>query len=230
MDNLFLRAANASDKLLFRIFEVLPKIGDIQGVGVEYLIGKTITYLQGAISKRREYNICVGPESETATNPKKQKVLNIIMQIILKLIDSFGPENWPVKELEELLNLAKGVQNKALKTNITQIMTIFKDSNSPNVALKLEDKKETTPKKAGATLEEHVTLLQDGIKNLYQNSEEVEWEDKYKQLTDLLAEKNITHFLAGLDICSVFLTKALEFKRKFIEAHLLELLQPILNK
>jgi hypothetical protein len=85
-------------------------------------------------------------------------------------------------------------------------------------------------KKPGGGLEEHVVLLRDGMETLYEKSEDMEWEDKFKAVVELLAEKNIVHFIAGVDICTTYLAKALSFRRKFIETHLIELLAPILKK
>ena len=40
---------------------------------------------------------------------------------MLKLIDSFGPDNWPHKEIEELIVGEADTQNKQFKENIMQV-------------------------------------------------------------------------------------------------------------
>ena len=42
-------------------------------------------------------------------------------QIMLKLIDSFGPDHWPLSEIEALLQTSGDVHNKALRTNVQQV-------------------------------------------------------------------------------------------------------------
>lgn len=66
--------------------------------------------------------LMIGLEPEATQNSKQKQVMNVITQIILKLIDSFGPDNWPAKEMEELLNSGSATHNKALKTNIQQVL------------------------------------------------------------------------------------------------------------
>ena len=117
-------------------------------------------------------------------------------------------------------------------------MTILKDSNNEVAASappatadsKTKSKDDISPAKKVAGVEEHVLALQEAMNNLYEKSEELEWEDKYKQLAEVLAEKNIVNFMGGVDICNVFLSKSLQYNRKLIETHLIELMQPILNK
>eukprot|EP01022_Parablepharisma_sp_SALTPOND_P004324 TRINITY_DN120098_c5_g1_i1.p1 TRINITY_DN120098_c5_g1~~TRINITY_DN120098_c5_g1_i1.p1 ORF type:complete len:1054 (-),score=134.81 TRINITY_DN120098_c5_g1_i1:3472-6633(-) len=114
---------------------------------------------------------------------------------------------------------------------IPQMMTILKDSNNEIMPdPKIRSKEDMSPSKKAAGVEEHILTLQESMNSLYENSEDMEWEDKYKQLLEVLAEKNIMNFMGGVDICSIFLSKALQFNRKLIETHLIELMQPILNK
>ena len=108
-------------------------------------------------------------------------------------------------------------------------MTILKDV--ANEAAGGKEKNEASPaKKPGGGVEEHVLLLQETMCNLCEKSEETDWEEKYKQLVDVLAEKNIMNFMAGVDICDAFLVRALRFHRPFVETHLIELMQPIIKK
>lgn len=67
----------------------------------------------------------IGLEPEAINNPKQKQILNVILQIILKLIDSFGPDGWPIQEIEELLKVASSTNNKALQTNIQQVFYHF---------------------------------------------------------------------------------------------------------
>ena len=48
IDLIFAKAVAATDRLLNRILDTLPKIGDIPGVGIEYLILKTVKNLHTA--------------------------------------------------------------------------------------------------------------------------------------------------------------------------------------
>jgi len=120
------------------------------------------------------------------------------------------------------------------------MLTILKDSaNEPAPAQHLKDEKskeskeenkEVSPSKIAAGVEEHVTKLQESIEKFNDTTDETEWEAKYKELLGILAEKNIVNFMGGVDIASHFIQKAIQFKRKLIETHLIELIQPVLNK
>lgn len=109
-------------------------------------------------------------------------------------------------------------------------MTILKESNEPTVPLKVEHKEEDVPKKSGVALDEFVITLRDGMSKINEDTKEDEWTEKQQKLSQILGEKNIVNFLAGVEICSIFMTKALQYKRKFVETHLVELLQPIFKK
>ncbi len=110
-------------------------------------------------------------------------------------------------------------------------MTILKDSNNESpIDPKTRSKDEISPSKKAGGVEEHVLALQTAMENLYEKSEEMEWDDKYKQLLGVLAEKNLMNFMAGVDICNSFLLKSLQYNRKLIETRLVELMQPVLNK
>ncbi len=115
------------------------------------------------------------------------------------------------------------------------MLTILKESRNevPEVPLRVnpnpKEEGGSSAKKSGG-VEDHVLLLQESISTLYDKSEPTEWDDKYKQLVEVLAEKNLMNFMAGVDICSAFLGKAMQFRRDIVESHLIELLQPILTK
>ena len=53
-------------------------------------------------------------------NSKAQKALHALLLVVLKLIDYFGPDNWPVSELENKLGAVAGTAHKALKASIDQ--------------------------------------------------------------------------------------------------------------
>jgi len=94
------------------------------------------------------------------------------------------------------------------------MVTIFKEASNEQV-------KELSPsKKAG----------EEGIETLNANSEEIEWENKYKTLLEVLAEKNIVNFMNGIDMCCAYITKAIAYNRKLIQERLIELLKPVIAK
>lgn len=59
---------------------------------------------------------------EKTQGAKRQKSFNVVLLVILKLIDAFGPENWPCKEIEALITPEADTHNKPLKANIQQVI------------------------------------------------------------------------------------------------------------
>jgi len=59
---------------------------------------------------------------EKTQGAKRQKSFNVVLTIILKLIDSFGPDNWPYKDIEALITPEADTNHKPLKANIQQVL------------------------------------------------------------------------------------------------------------
>ena len=68
------------------------------------------------------------------------------------------------------------------------------------------------------------------MENLNECSENVEWENKYKQITEVLGEKNIINFMLGIDLCAIFITKALSFNKEILKNKFMNLIIPIVTK
>ena len=51
VDAMFARAASTTERLLLRIIDTLPKLGDVQTIGCDYLINKAMEYLRSVARK-----------------------------------------------------------------------------------------------------------------------------------------------------------------------------------
>jgi len=126
IDILFNKAMSTTDRLLNRILDTLPKIADLPSVGIEYMINKSMNQLKSTSCIFCNLNITrKASETEETQKAKKLKTLNVILLVMLKLIDSFGPDNWPLKEIEDIITPEVNTNNKALKQNIQQVFFLI---------------------------------------------------------------------------------------------------------
>jgi hypothetical protein len=84
--------------------------------------------------------------------------------------------------------------------------------------------------KPGAGLAEHVIALQQVVRKLGKEAAASEWSTTFNELKAVLSEKNLMHFMAGVDMCGRFVEAALQHQREFMESHLAELVVPIMKQ